>query len=181
MGECDDYELINTTSHSRNWSVGLSPFVLGPVWLYDDYEAKTVENGWQYSKVYKPFTDKQGNPTDEYFKWAKKGWDSTYANRYPMGKGNKPLYSYWEGKKLGYIDARKEIYIPLYALSVIQSDAFKRLKQYHESGKDIILLDFDGYDHKKLGMSYDDVINDETKTMGHAFIIAMLLENFIIV
>lgn len=41
-----DGVVIDTTSHSTNWSKGLSPFFLGPVELYDDYEAKTFENGY---------------------------------------------------------------------------------------------------------------------------------------
>jgi hypothetical protein len=96
-----------------------------------------------------------------------------------MGRGAIPLWSYWNGYRLGYIDARKHIYIPLYAQAVKSSEAFKRLKQEYDNAEDdIYLQDFDGYDHKKLGMSYSDVINLETRKMGHAFILGMLLEGF---
>jgi len=60
----------------------------------------------------------------------------------------------------------------------------KKLKEMYETdveilGEDLYLLDFDGYDHKELDMSYDDVINCEKRKMGHAFVLAMLLEKYI--
>lgn len=35
---------------------------------------------------------------------------------------------------------------------------------------------FDAYNHKELGMSYSDVMNLESRKMGHAFVLAMMLE-----
>lgn len=167
--------IINTTSRSTTWSRGLSPFILGPVDLYRNYKSKNVENAHQFLKVYDQHVDLNGNPTEEYFKWAEAGWNDSFAHRYPMGKGIKPQYSYWDGKKLDYISARKEIYIPLYKKSVENTDAFKKLKQI-ASEQDIWLWDFDGYDYKKLNMSLDDVVNSTTRKMGHAFVLAMMLE-----
>ena len=40
-----------------------------------------------------------------------------------------PLYSLWDGQKLGYVDARKQIYIPLYSGAVINTPAFTKLKE----------------------------------------------------
>lgn len=179
---------INTTSSSKTWSKGLSPFYLGPVKLYKDFKALNVENGWQYSKLYSEYADKDGNPTEDYFDWAKKGWNSTWANRHPMGKGKKPLYSIWDGEVLEYTEARKKIYIPIYAKAVVKSYAYKKLKEMYDNGEDIVLWDFDGYDYKALGMTLDEVINHPIKKMGHAFVIVALLmgkfqivgDNFII-
>ena len=158
----DEDKVINTTSHSNNFSKGLSPFFLGPCILYDEYVAKNVENAWQYSKIYARFLDKDDNPTADYFKWARKGWNNSYAVRYPMGKGMKPAYSWWAGEKLTYIEARKKVYIPLYAEAVQKHPSFQKLKDMYEInvetfGEEMYLLDFDGYDHKELGMSYDEV------------------------
>lgn len=175
----DDALIINTTSRSDNWSRELSPFFLGPVDLYGVYKARNVENAWQFSKVYEYYTDDQGNPDERYFKWAQDGWNDTRAHRYPMGKGIKPLYSYWDGEKLSYLDARKKIYIPIYSVAVQQTYAFKKLKEMHADGADLYLWDFDGYNHKDLGMSYDDAINNANKSLGHAFVIGMLLEGLL--
>lgn len=175
----DDALVINTTSRSDNWSRELSPFFLGPVDLYGDYKARNVENAWQFSKVYEYYTDNQGNPDERYFKWAQDGWNDTRAHRYPMGKDVKPLYSYWNGEKLTYVEARKKIYIPLYSQAVKQTHAFDKLKKMHEEGQTLYLWDFDGYDHKACNLSFDQVINNPIRKMGHAFVIDMLLEGYI--
>jgi hypothetical protein len=177
IGPRDNREVsaVNTTSSSNNWSKGLSPFILGPVTLYSGYTSKRVENAWQFCKVPAKYADRQGNPSPDYFKWAKAGWNDTYAHRYPMGKGERPLYSWWDGEKLDYVSARKKIYIPLYAGAVVKAPAFSLLAKRYETEGRITLFDFDGYDHLKLGMSLSDVVNDPTRKMGHAFVLAMIL------
>jgi hypothetical protein len=49
----------------------------------------------------------------------------------------------------------------------------------HEAGDTLYLWDFDGYNHKDCGLSFDQVINDPNHKMGHAFVIAMMLEGHI--
>ena len=171
-----DKKVINTTSRSTTWSRGLSPFFCGPVDLYDIYVAQNVENAWQYAKVYDKFVDVNQNPDESYFIWAQTGWNKKTADRYPMGKGAKPLYSYWDGKQLPYIEARKEIYAPLYSLAVEKTDAYTQLKELYETGEEIWLWDFDGYDFRKKGMTYEEVLLNPKRKMGHAFVLAMMLE-----
>ena len=171
--------VINTTSRSNTWSKSLSPFFLGPVDLYSGFSSKNVENAWQYSKVYQKYADSNGDPTPEYFVWAQNGWNSDRAFRYPMGVGAAPLYSYWAGAKYDYITARQKIYMPLYAESVKLTSAYSKLKKLAAGPDDLYLWDFDAYNHKALGLTYDQVINDPTKKMGHAFVLAMLLDGFI--
>lgn len=166
---------INTTSSSDNWSKGLSPFFLGPCKLYNGYTATNVENAWQYSKVYPEHVDAKGDPTAEYFKWAEAGWSRIRADRYPMGKGNIPLYSYWDGKKLDYIEARKKIYVPLYKKAVAQTYAYLLLVDFYKKNKTVSLFDYDGYDNTRVGLSFEDVLNNPTRKMGHAFVLAMML------
>ena len=169
---------VNTTSRSsESWSLQLSPFYLGPCDLYEGVIAKKMENAWQYSKVYDCHIDADGDPTTEYFEWAVKGWNSNYAQRYPMSKGAIPKYSYWNGHKLDYIAARKHIYVPLYANSVIKTDAYNKLQDIVNSGKNLYLLDFDAYRHRDKNMCLTDVLNNSDKKMGHAFVLMMLLEN----
>lgn len=167
--------VINTTSRSNGWSRGLSPFFAGPVKLYGGYSARNVENAWQYSKVYSEHINQSGNPTDEYWTWANQGWNKSKADRYPMGKGRIPEYSYWDGEKLNYVEARKKIYVPLYIKAVAPSPAFKTLKKLYKEKRKIYLWDFDGYDYLAMNKSLRDVINDPIHKTGHAFILAMLL------
>lgn len=170
-------EIIDTTSRSKKlWTAQLSPFYLGPVSLYHGEISQNVENGWQYSKVYACHLDDNGNPTRDYWTWARTGWRKKRADRYPMGKGAVPEYSYWRGEKLDYIDARKKIYFPLYAGTVKKTHAFNVLKNRYLQGEDLYLWDFDGYDYIKEGIPLKAVIDNPEKKMGHAFVLAMLLE-----
>lgn len=172
-----DKTAIITCSFSKDWSQGLSPFFLGPVPLYDGHVALNLENAWQYAKVYKEHTDEWGEPTEAYWTWAKKGWANKRAHRYPKGRGAIPEYSLWNGRKMGYIEARKEIYIKCYSEAVKQTDAFKELlKRYKANGDQITLWDVDGYDYLKLGMTLEEVVNNPNRIMGHAVVLALMLE-----
>ena len=169
--------VVSTVSHNKDWQHHLSPFVLGPCNLYNGYTAQNVENAWQYSKVYGTLTTSDGDPAPSYFRWANRGWCDPVAHRYPMGKGAVPEYSYWNGKKLGYIQARKVIYAPLYAEAVQRTAAFRKLKKLYKEAKRLVLLDFDAYDHAAQDMTLTDVLNEPKRKMGHAFVLAMLLLN----
>jgi len=150
------------------------------VLLYPPYYSMCVENGWQFSKVYAEHWDAaHQQPTEAWGCWARAGWARRRARRYPMGKGVEPICSWWRGCKLGYIDARKEIFLPLYVACTILRDSYRKLQDMRAAGKHLVLWDFDGYDHRKLGMTYNDVLHDEGRIMGHAFILAMLLEGAI--
>lgn len=167
--------VIWTVSKSaRDWQSQLSPFSLGPVPVYAGEHAACMENAWQYAKVYSSHADSAGNPTAEYWRWARDGW-ARPAVRYPMGKGAKPLYLLWDGERLDYISARARVYWPLYRDAVRKTPGFAHLKALHEKGT-LALFDFDGYDHEAIGMSLADVTQDPIRKMGHAFVLkAMLL------
>lgn len=176
-----DAVVLDVTSRGLAPWREFSPMLLGPVKLYGPYGSFNVENAWQFCKVYREHVNPAGDPNPKYWAWAYDGWADTYAHRYPMGKGAKPLYSFWDHQKLDYIEARKQIYVPLYQAAVKAKPAlFKRFVKfvatYLEDGVIICLFDFDGYDHKALDMSYEDVLNDSTRKMGHAFVLAEMLE-----
>ena len=183
----EGYILIDTTSKNPNTELkrGLSPFYLGPVKCYDDLESQNMENAWQYSKVYSDQVDEFENPNEEYFNWRNTGFNMAFANRYPKGKGKVPLYSYWKVgtkyKKLGYIEARKQIYIPLYASAVYMTPGYKKLSELIKTEKKIALIDFDGYNNENFNMSIKDVINCGQRKMGHAFVLKMLLDGDLLV
>lgn len=150
----------------------MSPFFLPAGELYDGWFAKNVENAWQYSKVYERHDD-SGKPSDGYWIWASKGWNSNKADRYPMGKGVIPKYSWWDGESLSYIEARKKIYVPLYSRAVVKTEAYSKLVEMNASGIDFCLWDFDGYD---TDADMEFILNDPKNKMGHAFVIKWLLE-----
>lgn len=174
--------VINACSNSRgDWPSGLSPFLLGPCPLYASPKvplcSKTMENAWQYAKLYPSHADTEGQPTVDYWEWACGGWNNSKAVRYPMGKGAVPLCSLWEGKCLGYVDARKKIYGPLYRDAVKNTPAYRTLQNFLLDGVELVIRDFDGYDHLAKNMSLSEVLNFPNRKMGHAFVLAMMLEN----
>eukprot|EP01111_Echinosteliopsis_oligospora_P018695 TRINITY_DN8713_c0_g1_i1.p1 TRINITY_DN8713_c0_g1~~TRINITY_DN8713_c0_g1_i1.p1 ORF type:complete len:207 (-),score=48.53 TRINITY_DN8713_c0_g1_i1:86-706(-) len=174
------YFAVNTTSRSKeNWSKELSPFFLGPIPMWGDIPpAANMENAWQYSKVYAHQVDDEGNPTEEWWKWMRAGIAQKKAVRFPMGRGAAPLYSYWEGEKMSYVQARVRIYAPLYANAVIETEAYKRLENlFNKHAGNLCLFDFDGYDHLKHKLTLREVLYNTKQKMGHGFVLAMLLQN----
>jgi hypothetical protein len=135
-----------------------------------------MENAWQFAKVYSDHIRDDGDPSKAYYKWAQEGWGAKRARRYPMGKDRKAEYCWWAGEKLDYVEARKKVYLPLYAHGVNRTRAFKRLLNLYQTLGAVTLWDFDGYDHRAAGMSLRDVVNDPDRSMGHAFVLMMLLE-----
>ncbi|MBQ3289103.1 MAG: hypothetical protein IJH50_06800 [Kiritimatiellae bacterium] len=212
-----DFVRIDCTSCNQDevMNRGLSPFYLGPVECYDGLVAQRFELAWQCAKVYPTLKDKNGNvrpeypqliaedglPGPDYFKWRDEMWAKTEKDfptpgdmRRPAGKGNSKncKYAWWkvdgEFRKLGYVAARKAIYIPLYAKAVVKTEAYRRLVELRDVGKNLMLIDFDGYNpyHPHFGFAsddavrtYNDVIHCPLLLMGHGFTLAMLLEGLI--
>jgi hypothetical protein len=173
-----DGVVVDTTSKSaEEWSRGLSPFNIGPVPIAGtDFAAANMENAWQYAKVYAAYADADGAPNDRYWRWALDGWRAG-PKRYPRGRGAVPLYSLWRGQRLGYIDARRQIYAPCYAAAVEQTQAFARLREIYaectRAGQILYLRDYDGY---RTTQTYEEIMANPAKKMGHAFVLAMMLE-----
>jgi len=169
--------VIDTTSNSGDYRE-LSPFILPAP------PAKNLENLWQFSKVYFPeHIDADYNPNHQWYEWRQRGFDDKRAHRYPMGKGRIPRYSMWEGKHLNYIEARKQIYAVEYSSNVQWTNSYQRLMDTYaeccRTSKELILLDYDAYDHIGLGLSLVDVINLQSRKMGHAFVLLMMLTDML--
>lgn len=179
--------VINTTSRSGDIGQHFSPFLLGPVEILLPEKKRTIsknfENAWQFCKVYPQHADGNGDPTEEWLEWAKSGWKDKWAHRYPMGKGAKPLYSYWSGQKLDYIDARKRIYLNLYTQLIKRSPYLPALVREVERsfrlGENVVLWDYDGYNADAKYLDFDDVLNDASRPMGHAFILREIVMQII--
>lgn len=172
--------IVNVTSRSRDQYRGLSPFILS----VDKYHsclggdrAKNVENAWQFSKVYEQHWDGE-KPTKEWWDWRKKGFEDTYAHRYPMGKGAKPLCS-WSPVlgKLTYTEARCKIYYPVYKEAYLSSPLAAKLSKERSP----VIIDFDVFDHydgpdPEEGLQgLRKIIVDPTKKFGHGFVILSIL------
>ena len=127
-----------------------------------------MENAWQYSKVFKPFVGTDGKPTAEYFKWAQLGWSSCKAKRHPMGNGTKSIFHWWDGQRLDKVEVVKERNFQ-FLKSIWEED----IKPDAEST--LYLMDYDAYEYGTMSLS--EVLNNPAKSMGHGFVLAMLLTN----
>lgn len=169
----DDAVIVDTTSHGNK---SLSPFYLGPVvvepFKEQYYVSRNMENAWQYSKCYAQEAD---NLPGKWLRWATQGWSTAKAERYPKGKGAVPEYSVHQGKRLGYIEARKLIYGPLYMGAVVRQRSFIELLKDHRAGKNIWMLDFDA---RITDATHDEILNDPEHKMGHAYWLKHALEVF---
>ena len=189
-----EFVQIDCTSGNKDEVMrGLSPFYLGPVECYDGLKSETFERAWQCAKVYPWTMGPDGYPDSRYFAWrdemwAIKGFGDKMSIRFPVGKKNvgKCKYSWWNVngafERLYYIPARKAIYIPVYAKAVVKTEAYRSLVEMRDSGKNLMLIDFDGYNpwHPHYGFaSYSDVIHCPILKMGHGFVLAMLLDGVI--
>jgi hypothetical protein len=176
----DNAIVFNVTSRATVWTKGFSPFNLGPISLYDDYWAYNLENAYQFSGCYAEYMDYDGNPNNSYYDWAKKGWLTNKAIKYPLGVWSKPIYYWWNHKKLSRFEAQNQIFLPLYKKAIEKTSIYKRLKEIYENSKqDIILLDFEGYDHRFLDLNWDQVMNNPDVPIGQGFVLAMMLEGII--
>lgn len=172
-----NYIEIDTTS--RGNYKDLSPFYLGPCKWEDPcfkyMKCNIFENLWQYSKVYEQHLSPTNDILPSYYEWRDYGYSRNRAERYPMGKGVKPLFMLWKGNKYSYVDARKVLYIPFYVKLVLKTKSYSMLYNMVLRGDNVALRDFDGYDHISKGVLFEDIINNKNKSLGHAFIIYGLL------
>ena len=196
-----DWPMVNSSSHSKErWSRKLSPMLLGPCDLYRGPDgqmltSQTVEAAWQCSKVYPHQVGRDGEPTQEWWEWARRGWAKTYEEyaaqdkmslRYPMGKDQKTgkspraAYSYWVGEHYDYATARQRVYIPLYMRTVEQTDAWRRLQEIYAEeksrGSGVRIYDFDGFNLYAAGRSYAEALADTTRPFGHSLVLCAMLE-----
>lgn len=136
-----DAILADVTSGASDGLVKLSPFYPHggiPVPFSDGYTAYCVEAIWQGLKVFESCdVDVQmfQNNTMKNIKRTVRRFGKPLGHR----KGVKGT------ELLGYIEARKQIYIPTYkwVLENKVADIIERLRNASNSGKTIVLLDYD--------------------------------------
>lgn len=196
----------------------LSPYAI------EDEDGRNMENVWQFSKVYDRVPKstqrysrfdprviwdhpaeihiKDGTPTDEYWDWRQKGMNCKDAIRYPVGYKHRHrcLYALADsnlGKKLGYIESRKEIYLPLYKKCVQGLPQFLELQRRLCNGENLLIIEVDGpheesmsYYKAKYNVADDFIIgntilvtlenmelmlNDEKHPFGHGYCLGLAL------
>ena len=220
-----NYTPIVILSKSSKYGV-LSPFCL------KDSKNRIMENIWQFAKVYKevpkikqPYSrydstvvwecpkethvNNEEVLTEEFWKWRKTGMNCEYPIRYPVGYANKHkcIGSFLdedskEIQLLDYIDARKQIYFPLYCEMIKKHPDFTKLQERLIKGENLLICEIDvaymeeiNYYCEKYGVQNDGkdddfivnytmsinkrniniVLNDPKKPCGHGYGLACAL------
>lgn len=116
-----------------------------------------------------------GFPTPAWYERLEMVCADPKAHRHiKKGKGvnrNAPMYSWWQGRKLSYDDARRAIYIPLYAEHVVKTEAWRRLEALVVSGQNVQILGYDG----RAFASLRDELYDLTRPFGHELVLCAML------
>jgi hypothetical protein len=163
---------FDVTSRSTTWTRAFSPFLLGPVSLPTGEVAQNVENLWQFGKVYQEHLDtRSGEPTRAWFEWRAQGFASSYAQRYPAGKGRKPLFYWLGGERLSYVEARARVYVPAYREAVLRTGLLPALAAELAAHARADLVDFDGWDHIAAGITLAQALADEKRRVGHGHVL----------
>jgi len=141
------YEPIQAWSGGTDPWRQLSPFLIGPV-VTKEETAKNFENMWQARKVWEKIGSEvhvgpDGLPNEAWKKWHDTLVSKKEAVRRPNGY-EKPLYAWWQGEKLGIIEARKRIYIPFLQELYRAHPAYQQLLTKVRNGENIVILEPDG-------------------------------------
>lgn len=165
----------------------LSPMSLGPV----DHgqpglpKAKNIENFFQGSKVFPSEADKEGNPTEEFYKTQRNAFRDPVPHRHKEtadGKGQKkniPLYFLWIEKdgimnKLGYIQSR-QFYCNFFERLASEQEDFKELLRLHEEGTNLQICGYDAYAFED-GQSIEENYLDASRPFGHEKVVYTMLK-----
>lgn len=190
------FTTVSVCSNGGKLGRALSPFTLGPVTALEHGDpalprALIFENFWQNLKVFTMEADAATRaPLPRYFARRDKGFASAAPRRRvysakqlaEMG-GAKCEYALWEGRRLGWVEARATIYCPVYETLVRRTAAYRDLEARHANGENLILVGFDGF-HFDSGAYADRAaleaaalahLRDEAKVVGHEFVLACML------
>ena len=159
-------QIIDVTSKSKNEFVRLSPFFpIGgiPVPFSPEEKAETVEGIWQALKVF----EKEGVDVDKLYNRKMSGIKRSGKNLGNCLGHQKGLHS---DELLGYIDARKEIYVPSYNWMLKNRcwNMVLRIKEMCVNGV-VVLLDYDT----------NPDIEDAKRPLSHASLIVKAVEELL--
>ncbi|MFC1785603.1 DUF6939 family protein [Candidatus Neomarinimicrobiota bacterium] len=167
--------VINPEGWKDLWK--LSPFSVIPEGIsvpgMNNIKSKTVENAWQFLKIWKD--EEKWNKME-----ASEAFKSDCAIRFPRGRNPKVLGHYWQETEqiLDYITARVKIYLPLYKQLLALTDRQILISKLKESVKNqsISIWDFDSYSYKEYGLStiYDTIFYTKLP-FAHSFILAIVV------
>jgi hypothetical protein len=185
----DGYTNIQVCSNVKRGKE-VSPMCLGPITEHLEVDkhgkllppAVLFENFWQGIKCFTfELDEKTSTILPIYFDRREKNFSDTKPHRrvYPkkvlIEKKAKVEFSYFNGKRYGWVEARKLIYCPMYAEMVTKTRYFKELKYRLEQGENLLIIGYDGFSFDPERDDAKAHLEDTSKSVGHEFVICCLL------
>lgn len=133
--------------------------------------SKTVENAWQFLKVWDG--EDGWNETE-----ARAAFASDCAIRFPRGRKQVTVAHHWgeTGERLGYVEARRRIYLSAYSQMLEMPDRqelLDRLRAYSLEHR-VSIWDYDSYALDDVGLrGLKETIRYTDRPFAHAFIVAL--------
>jgi alkylated DNA repair dioxygenase AlkB len=177
---------------------GLCPFGMGPVTMYPGARALpalTAGNAFEHAKLYAAHADPEGDLTEAHASWMCEG-ARAHAPRFPpsdsgehlgadLGFAEAPLCAVWRDRRLGCVEARLLIYIPLYVEALCRDPearaAYGKLRALRAAaraaGTRLALFDNTGYDCEAAGLTLEQAAAAPGWATSHALVLAALLED----
>ncbi len=196
---------INASSTGPKFWKVLSPFKIGPIRIIEPIKpnayfpdgihpgfvrsstlpgkqeaiCQIFENYWQGSKIYRHEVDEKGQIKKSFFDRRPKAFVMTKGKRrfFPKRTHGFPISSYY-GSIMDYVQSRKLIYCPLYAMLVENTPQIKNLKERLNKGENFLIVGPDGRDIPMTEQSLREAVNDPEHIFGHELVICCLLLGF---
>ena len=135
-------------------------------------EFHCFENYWQSGKV---FEDSNHNKDVDWWKKQTQG-----KRRCPSNKDKRVLHALFNGVEMGYVQSRKEVYVPEYYELVKDTNSFVELAELVRNGQSVVICDFDGPRNDDgevmcLEVTLDllkEKINHTAHPFGHGYVVA---------
>lgn len=131
--------------------------------------------------------DEAGSPsiTVAYWQWRQKGFECKYPVRYPATYAGRraaygslkdsfiddslPQYKGIQGL-LSYVEARKQIYLPVYKRLVRQQPKYKKLLDMLRRGKNLLIVEVDGPHQESLPYYKEEYGVDDSFIENHTML-----------
>lgn len=180
--DCIKMNVTSMQSKSSQLRKDLSP--MSPETAYKEFYC--FENFWQSGKR---FSHLNHNDVSEHRKYVQKWKDLTKGKRRILPGTYKPFDALFETERdtpFGYLESRKQIYIPLYSQIIKEKPSIKKYRELLKEGKNICIYDFDGprdEDGKPICVefnkeTYEKYLNDTRRPFGHGFVVGKVLMDF---
>jgi len=188
--------VVNPITKERCKAYTLSP-IKGdtyPIVETDGVVFHNFEMYWQGNKAYKELghvvkNEKTGewDLTAKFWAWRKK-WAAVkydkknkYKRKLPGTSGIKPIFGYYEGKKLTYVEAR-DVYLRKYCEKIKELPVMDALLEKLKNGEKIMLIDGDGpflseypQGHEPTTEFIQKMSDDPNHPFGHGYCVAYIL------